>query len=737
MINYHALRNNSAIVTMTSSVGDKIIRNLNGSMIQGQYQLTVQPHVKKTRSRARKKSQNSESSNPGVTTSTPTKTKSVSKSEPCRVFFGSKLPEYTNEQHIREHFVKFEKRILKIELIRDKRTNQFKGFGFITFSSSASAKAAIQALDQSILLGIRIRVSLEKSKQVPSIPQSSVLPGPVLPPYVPPPSGHVNAPSQGDSESLSDVESVTSDISTSSDKIKVLVHSRPKFSKAVSNRKFRQHFKEFESGINHAFIAKHHKTHQSLGFGIILFSSLEIANLAIQKMRNTKVMGEFQIISIGFGKGEPQSSSGPSLVDRTEFNDGASIASGRSGFQPTYSGPVHSQPPADCVIIENIDPSFSESEIRALISAPMLSFNRLPPPSNRVMIKLYPNTDAHAIAQSLNGKNVMDRCIHAYVPQTNPAAPSNVGATHQPPRALAAGPPPAFAQCQPPATGPLPTFGPGQPSRHALATGPPPAFGLGQPGTSHAYGGGAQMPSTHPNLAGMPSSPNQKQLQRAYSNPPFSPTAPVPPAMQISHPPTMNRTMSTEPATHQADFQPPIARVPSLDPQQTSVKVTHLPPTITKEKLYLHFRKAGEIKGEPVIHITSKSVFAHVNFHQPMSAQNAASMLDNSIIDGTTIRVKLARTKSPNVETKSIERDNYEKVLKLDPNQWNTLMLVNPVSGISLFQDAISPYKSNPNVIIQLEYENHSVKFSGKFDAVEDAYSTLKRQLNKELPVDR
>ena len=336
---------------------------------------------------------------------------------------------------------------------------------------------------------------------------------------------------------MSDVESVTSDISTSSDKIKVFVYSRPEFSNAVTNKKFSQHFKEFESGIDHAFIAKNSKTRQSLGFGIIFFYSLEMANLAIQKMRNTKVMGEFQIISIG-KKGELQSPSGPSLVDRTKFNDDASISSGRSDFQPTYSGPVHSQPPADC--------------------------------------------------------------IHAYVPQTNPAAPPNVD-----------------------------------------------------------------------------------------------------------------------------------------DPQQVSVKVTHLPTTITKEKLHLHFLKAGEIRGEPVIHVTDKSVYAHVNFHQPMSAQNAVSMLNNSVIDGTTIRVKLARMKSPNAETKSIERDNYEKVLKLDPNQWNTLMLVNPNSGTSLFQDVISPYKSNPNVIIQLVHENQSVKFSGKFDAVEDAYSTLKRQLNKELPVDK
>ena len=88
MINYHALKDNSsAVVVMIASVGDEIISKLNGSMIQGQYQLTVQPHVKKTRSMI----QNTETS---VTTSSPTKTISA---EPYRVHFGSKLPEYVHE----------------------------------------------------------------------------------------------------------------------------------------------------------------------------------------------------------------------------------------------------------------------------------------------------------------------------------------------------------------------------------------------------------------------------------------------------------------------------------------------------------------------------------------------------------------------------------------------------------------------------------------------------------------
>ena len=60
---------------------------------------------------------------------------SPSKSENCRVFVGSKLPEYTNEQHIKDHFQKFAAHIVNVELIRNRHTNQFKGFGFIIFST--------------------------------------------------------------------------------------------------------------------------------------------------------------------------------------------------------------------------------------------------------------------------------------------------------------------------------------------------------------------------------------------------------------------------------------------------------------------------------------------------------------------------------------------------------------------------------------------------------------------------
>ena len=80
-----------------------------------------------------------------------------------RVFFGSKLPEYTTEHHIREHFREFAPNIRNIELVCDEKTNKFKGYGFIFFSRNKTAQEAIRALHHSSLFGICIDVNFSSN----------------------------------------------------------------------------------------------------------------------------------------------------------------------------------------------------------------------------------------------------------------------------------------------------------------------------------------------------------------------------------------------------------------------------------------------------------------------------------------------------------------------------------------------------------------------------------------------
>ena len=400
IINFHPFNTTSSCVTMTpSSVGAEVIKNLNGSFILGKHRLIVKPYIRKKSDASKTKSKvgsNTESVGCPDTSSG------------VRIFFGSKLPEYTNEQHIQEHFKRFSSEINNIKLIRDKKTKKFKGFGFIEFSSSKSASAAIRYLNNSELLGIRIKVSFERKGS--SLPLS-------------PPCGVSNAPpsdfSKPNDEDLSDTESVSSTLSAYRDKVKVFVHSRPKFPDSLQRFALKNHFKEFKSSITSAFVVEDRKTKRSRGFGLVFFSSLDAANSAIKKMVNTKVSDQYKIISMYIENNESKSVNRP-LPSGTLFSTDNATCGGSE--QPLLL-PANSQL-SDCVIIENIDPSFSESEVRSLINVPMLSFNRLLPPSSGVKIKLHSPEDARIAAQALNGRHILEKCVRAYVTVSDASHPS-------------------------------------------------------------------------------------------------------------------------------------------------------------------------------------------------------------------------------------------------------------------------------------------------------------------------
>ena len=167
------------------------------------------------------------------------------------------------------------------------------------------------------------------------------------------------------------------------------------------------------------------------------------------------------------------------------------------------------------------------------------------------------------------------------------------------------------------------------------------------------------------------------------------------------------------------------------------MKVTQLPPSVTKEKLRQHFSVVGEIKGDPAIYTAAKTKSAHVSYHSPQVAQYAVSRLNGSVIDGSTITVKLQNKKPKAKASEEVEEGSggREKVMKLEGSQWNALMLMS--DGSSLFKEITAPFRNNPNVEVTPMYEEHCLKFSGTPEAVQDAYSFLKKQLDKQIQTKR
>ena len=78
-----------------------------------------------------------------------------------KVYVGN-LSFNTTEQEIEELFGQYGK-ITEVALIRDRISNQLKGFGFITFDSQQEAEAAL-ALNGKEFLGRPLKVNMAESK---------------------------------------------------------------------------------------------------------------------------------------------------------------------------------------------------------------------------------------------------------------------------------------------------------------------------------------------------------------------------------------------------------------------------------------------------------------------------------------------------------------------------------------------------------------------------------------------
>ena len=145
------------------------ISNLNDTLILNLHKLKAEPCVKGQRQERRQKRSSKQSPHSVTTPATLSKFDTTSPDvlmDPCRVFVGSGLPPYINEQHIREHFQHFADEIVRVDTIKDKITHVPKGYFFITFKSQASADMAIQMFHKSFILGEhKVKVERQRSAQ--------------------------------------------------------------------------------------------------------------------------------------------------------------------------------------------------------------------------------------------------------------------------------------------------------------------------------------------------------------------------------------------------------------------------------------------------------------------------------------------------------------------------------------------------------------------------------------------
>lgn len=79
--------------------------------------------------------------------------------------------------------------------------------------------------------------------------------------------------------------------------------------------------------------------------------------------------------------------------------------------------------------------------------------------------------------------------------------------------------------------------------------------------------------------------------------------------------------------------------------------------------------------------------------------------------------------------------DIVEEVIELTPEQWNLLTAIR--TECSLYQELAQPFKTNPDIKIELLLEDVAIRFVGKQDAVKSAHGHFSTQLRYYIPLEQ
>ena len=662
------------VVLTPAHCATEVIQALNGTLLLDKHKLIVKPYKQKTDSdkRPRTRGKRSRPSKQLATVPSPqhssflpqgevaqddSDSESVSSAsasrELCKVFVGSNLPGHINSGHLQAHFKEFEAEIAKAYIVTDRNTKLSKGFGFVVFNSQDVAERAIQKLNGSKLLGQRIKVDLASTSADRKPSQPSILS--LLKPISPQVSHHgINMPD------ISPVTSQqTSSASASRELCKVFVGSN--LPGHINSGHLQAHFKEFEAKIVKAYIVTDRNTKLSKGFGFVEFSTQNAAERAIQKLNGSKLLGQ-RIKVESVGKKQSQPSVSQPLPQLQPISPQVS----HHGINMPDISPVTSQQTSSASASRELCRVFVGSNLPGHINSGHLQahFKEF----EAEIVKAYIVTDrntklskgfgfvefstqnaAERAIQKLNGSKLLGQRIKV----------ESVGKK----------------QSQPSVSQPLPQLQPISPQEpHQCISTADISPIISHPNVSS--------PSQFGNTHQVSNSVIVENLSSAVSEEEIKVLVVVP-IVHCSLEPTgvdINKArlqLSTSDDALKAVAaldgksilgQTIRAYVAQLSqPVYYPVKVTHLPPHITEERLVRHFSTAGEIVSCKIHH---QPGYAHVNFRYEQGARNAQH---HTQLDGCNIYITIQQARGGTTEVKAPTSPNKSetvsvKVTNLMPN---------------------------------------------------------------------
>ena len=343
----------------------------------------------------------------------------------------SKFPDHISDEHLRQHFSKYEKYILRAVILRSRRGK----YGLITFSSYDIAETARKAFRNHRLLGCLTRLShyeptnnATPRDQRPSKVASFV-------PFVTDSqaAASVCIDEQCSTKSVHQASEIglavgSGDPPTGNNTLCVEgIHSN--LPDEISDEELMRHFSAFGNDIISASIVRNPQTKLSAGYGIITFKSSVIAKKAQKKYNGTHLCRKYQLrvtlknptfstrSTILVAKGDEGIGVSSSSIDRGVLESDLSPNLAVNDVSPTFTMKRESQKADDCgtnnssfvseadisdsidiksskdkenpssitegLVIENLSCIIDESEIKALISncgAEVLSCTILPNP---------------------------------------------------------------------------------------------------------------------------------------------------------------------------------------------------------------------------------------------------------------------------------------------------------------------------------------------------------------------